>query len=425
MKGPGSMTDTLKILETEQVAPSAAARSFWRRFGWGIPAIVIISILIGLSPAFYWLISKQSAVHYVTQNVTRGPIVRTITASGTVNPVIIVQVGTYVSGVIQGRYCDYNTKVKEGQLCAKIDPRPYQVTVDQDKANLAVARAQLVKDRASLAYAKVAYERNQKLAATKAVSQDTVDSAKSAYDQALAQIGVDEASIALREAELRAAEINLGYTDIISPVDGTVVSRNVEMGQTVAASFQTPTLFLIATDLTTMQVDTNVSESDVGAIKVGDQASFTVESFSRRTFSGEVTEVRQAPLTIQNVVTYDAVISARNPDLLLKPGMTATTRIVVDRRDDALRVPDQAFRYTPGGLAAVSHAPPRPSPVPDGSGAVLLWVVRNGEPRSIGVVPGLDDDAFTEIVKGDLQPGDEVIVSEEAGSASHSAPPRR
>ena len=418
------MTEASKLQPGSERGGRSAPRAFLHRLGWAILTVVVIFTLAGAGAALYGFIGRRSAVHYVTQKVTRGPIVRAITASGTVNPVITVQVGTYVSGVIQARYCDYNTEVKEGQLCAKIDPRPYQVTVDQDKANLAVARAQIVKDKANLAYAKVTYERNQKLAATKAVSQDALDSAKSAYDQAQAQIGVDEATIGLREAELRAAEINLGYTDIISPVKGTVVSRNVEMGQTVAASFQTPTLFLIATDLKAMQVDTNVSESDVGAIKVGDRASFTVESFSKRPFEGQVTEVRQSPQTIQNVVTYDAVISVPNPDLLLKPGMTATTRIIVDQRDDVLRVPDQAFRYAPGGLAAVSRGSTRPSPVPDGSGGLMLWILRDGEPHSIGVVPGLDDDTYTEIVKGDLQPGDEVVVAEHTGFGSTSATPR-
>jgi HlyD family secretion protein len=399
------MADALK-LRPATARPIANARRFL------VPALILAAALAGGGALLYRGLLRPASVHYVTEKIGRGSIVRTVTASGTVNPVITVQVGTYVSGVIQARFCDYNTVVKQGQLCAKIDPRPYQVVVDQDKANVAVARAQLVKDRANLAYAKVAYERNQRLAVTKAVSQDALDASKSAYDQAQAQIGLDEATIVLREAELKAADVNLGYTDIISPVDGTVVTRAVEMGQTVAASFQTPTLFLIATDLTTMQVDTNVSESDVGAMKVGDKASFTVESFSKRPFNGEVTEVRQSPQTIQNVVTYDAVVSAPNKELLLKPGMTATAHIVVDRRDDVLRAPDQAFRYSPGGLASMSRG--RPAPVPDGSPGLMVYILRDGEPRAIAVVPGLDDDSYTEILKGELQPGDEVIVSESA-----------
>lgn len=188
------------------------------------------------------------------------------TPGKTVNPELTIIVGTYVSGVIQELYCDYNTAVKKGQVCAKIDPRPYQTVVDQNKANLAVAKAQLEKDKASVTYAKLGLDRANKLVQTKAVSQDTVDNAKSAYDQAKAQVEFDEATIQQRQAALDGAQVDLDYADIVSPVDGIVVSRNVTMGQTVAASFQTPTLFLIATDLTKMEVDTNVSESDIGGV---------------------------------------------------------------------------------------------------------------------------------------------------------------
>lgn len=376
--------------------------------GLGVGAIALAGVEI------YRLVNSRTGVRYLTQKVTRGPVVKAVTTSGTVNPVITVQVGTYVSGVIQARYCDYNTQVTKGQVCAKIDPRPYQVVVDQDRANLGVAQAQLVKDQADLAYAKIAYDRNRRLVASKSVSQDVLDSSKAALDRATAQIGLDEASIALQQAQLHAAEINLGYTDIVSPVDGTVVSRSVEMGQTVAASFQTPTLFLVATDLTRMQVDTNVSESDIGAIRRDDKATFTVESFPNRTFAGKVTEVRQSPQTIQNVVTYDVVIGAPNQDLALKPGMTATTRIVLDERKDVLRVPDQAFRYQPDGVPELSG-----TPLPVGlSGGVRVWALRGGAPYMAVIIPGLDDDTFTEVVKGDLQVDDEIIVGEVTPSAA-------
>lgn len=372
------------------------------------PLVISAAILLAVAAALYWTTARQTGARYLTQKITRGSIVRAVTTSGTVNPIITVQVGAYVSGVIVARYCDYNTPVKKGQLCAKIDPRPYQAVVDQTRANLGVAKAQIIKDKANLAYTKVAYERNQKLATTKAVSQDALDASKSAFDQAAAQIGLDEATIAQQEANLRAAEINLGYTDIVSPVDGTVVTRAVEMGQTVAASFQTPTLFLVGTDLTTMQVDTNVSESDVGVIKSSDKASFTVESFPSRVYEGKVMQVRQSPQTIQNVVTYDVVVSAPNKDLSLKPGMTATTRIVVDERQDVLRAPDTALRYAQSATATLQGAPP-----PDLAGGVKIWVLREGAPRLVVITPGLDDDANTAIVKGDLQEGDEVIVGEE------------
>lgn len=372
------------------------------------PLAIGAAILLVAAAALYWATRGPKTTGYVTQRITRGPIVRAVTTSGTVNPVITVPVGTYVSGVIVARYCDYNTQVKKGQVCAKIDPRPYQVIVDQTKANVGVAKAQLLKDKANLVYAKSAYERNQRLAPSKVVSQDVLDAAKSAYDQGVAQVALDEATIALQEANLRAAEINLGYTDIVSPVDGTVVTRAVEMGQTVAASFQTPTLFLVGTDLTTMQVDTNVSESDVGAIKAGNKASFTVESFPNHSYDAKVSEVRQSPQTIQNVVTYDVVIGAPNKDLSLKPGMTATTRIVVDERADVLRAPDPALRYAQSATSALQGAP-----APDLAGGAKIWVLRDGAPRLVVVTPGLDDDSFTEIVKGDLKEGDEVVVGEE------------
>jgi HlyD family secretion protein len=189
-----------------------------------------VLLLLG-GTAVWWHPRADAPLLYSTQKVTRGSVIRTVSASGTVNPVIVVQVGTYVSGIVQARYCDYNTEVKKGQLCAKIDPRLYEPLVEEDSANLAVAKAQLVKDTANLAYTKLSYERNQTLVSKQSASQDALDNSKNSLDQAQAQVGLDQAGISLREAELKAAQVNLDYTDIRSPVDGTVVSRNVEMGQ--------------------------------------------------------------------------------------------------------------------------------------------------------------------------------------------------
>lgn len=376
-------------------------------------------LLLGIGLAWWWASRGPRPMSYTTVAASRGPVVEVVNSSGTVNPVLTIMVGTYVSGVIQDLSCDYNTQVKKGQLCAKIDPRPYQTVVDQDRANVSTSKAQLEKDKASLAYAKLTFERDTPLLKDGVVSQDTFDNAKSAYDQLQAQIGVDEATIAEHEAELNTAEVNLGYTDITSPVDGTVVSRNVTMGQTVAASFQTPTLFLIATDLTKMQVDTNVSESDMGNLREGDKASFTVEAFPNRTFEGKVVQVRQSPQTVQNVVTYDIVVAVDNRDLALKPGMTATTRIVTDERKDVLRVPDQAFRYVPGGLsrgvANQTSIAGASSASGGGAGRSFLWVLQDGKPHRVQVELGLDDDSYTEIVSGELRPGDQVITSEQPG----------
>jgi HlyD family secretion protein len=417
----GSST-ALRLPSASHAETLAGHRRVIRR---GLMAGLLLALFVA-GGAVWWSTTRTPPPRYVTAPVTQGAITRTVTSTGTVNPELTIIVGSYVSGVIQQLYCDYNTRVKAGQICAKIDPRPYETLVNQDKATLAVAKAQLEKDKANLAYTKLNYERNRWLAERKSVSQDAADVAKNAYDQAQAQVGLDQATIEQHQAELDAAQINLGYTDIVSPVDGTVVSRNVTQGQTVAASFQTPTLFLIATDLTKMQVDTNVSESDIGGIKEGDKASFTVDAFPKQAFEGTVSQVRQSPQTVQNVVTFDAVISVDNPDLALKPGMTASTRIVVDHRSDTLRVPNQALRFMP--LSAVGTSASEASGAGKSSGTAEgahLWILRDGQATSVSVVPALDDENFTEIVKGDIHPGDRVIVAEEHGSMGASPPSGR
>jgi len=385
-----------------------------RRHRRWVLGVAVIALAVGAVEL--WRASQVApTVHYVTAPVTRGSITRGITASGSVNPEITIQVGTYVSGVVQDLRCDFNTQVRKGQLCATIDPRPYQSVVDQDRANLSTAKAQLAKDQTLLDYAKLTYDRTVGLRERGIVSQDTLDSARSSLDQAAAQVELDKSTIEERQAFLDAAQVNLAYTRIVSPVDGTVVSRSVTIGQTVAASFQTPTLFLIATDLTKMQVDANVSESDIGGITVGNAATFTVEAFPQNVFEGHVTQVRQAPQTVQNVVTYDVVVSVANRDLLLKPGMTATVRIVIDRRDRVLRVPATALRYVPGG---VSSSTPRPL-----AQAPQVWILRDGRATPVAITPGLDDDANVEIAAGDVKAGDHVVTSEQPASAAKSRIP--
>jgi HlyD family secretion protein len=374
-------------------------------------------IVVVLGAGLAWrLLDKPAPPKYLTAAAAKGDVVRTVVTTGSVNPVVTVQVGSYVSGPIKAIYCDYNTKVKAGQLCAKIDPRNYQVALDQAKANLANARAQLVKDQASLAYAKTNYERDRGLVARGIVSQEQLDADKSAYEQALAQIKLDQATIEQRAAALKGAQVNLDYTDIVSPVDGVVVSRNVDVGQTVAASFQTPTLFLIAKDLTKMQVDTNVSESDIGRVKVGDRATFTVEAYPRKTFEGHITQVRKAPITVQNVVTYDAVIGVENPDLLLFPGMTANAKIVTDERDGVLRVPVQALRFEPQALPAQPGKGRR-----NAKPGARVWVLKNGAPVAAPVTVGLEDGTWAEITGGKLEAGDAVITDEISGAGAAGA----
>ena len=371
-------------------------------------AAVVVALIAG-----YWWMHRTPPPHYVMGTVTRGDVLRTVTASGTVNPMTTVQVGTYVSGVLQDLHCDFNTQVKAGQLCAKIDPRPYQTIVDEENAALGTARAQLAKDQAALAFARVIYDRDVDLLNRRIVSQETVDTASNARDQAVAQVALDESTIAQRIATLNAAKVNLDYTNIISPVDGTVVSRNVTQGQTVAASFQTPTLFLIATDLTQMQVDTNISESDIGSVVVGNRVMFTVEAYPDQNFAGTVTQVRQAPQSVQNVITYDAVVGVPNPQLLLKPGMTAAVRVVTAEHKDVLRVPNQALRFMPAGTGRAKEGAPVKSSdtVPHKPRSEhALWKLVEGRPVRVPVEIGLDDDTFTEIVSGGVAVDDAIIV---------------
>ena len=382
----------------------------WRTH-WKLIGLLAVGTVVVGGGVVYWMANRATPPRYVTTAATQGDVVTTVTATGSVNPVVVVEVGTYVSGTIETLSCDYNTRVHKGQLCAKIDPKPYQVIVDQNQAELDVAKAQLVKDQANVVYTKVSHERYAVLFSEDSTSRDTVDVALNAYNQAVALVELDVATIAQKTAALKAAQINLEYTNIVSPVDGTVVSRNVTAGQTVAASFQTPTLFLIATDLTKMQVDTNVSESDIAGAVEGANASFTVDAFPKRTFQGRVAQVRQAPVSVQNVITYDVVIIFDNSDLLLKPGMTATARIVTAQSLKVLRVPSQALRFTP---AAAAKLGPAKAAKP---GQQVIWVDRAGKLTSVPVTVGLVDDSFAEIKAGDLKLGDQVVTSEAAAGA--------
>ncbi len=354
---PSGTVDIAPVKAT--VLPVRPIRSLRRRY---LFVGVVLALVAAAGATWWWIASRGAAMHYATTPVTQGAVVRTVTATGTINPVLTIIVGTAVSGVIQSLQCDFNTKVTKGQICAKIDPRSFQAVVDQDTANLAVAKAQLEKDQASLEYTKANAERTASLARENSIAMDTADQSRSAYHQGQGQILLDQAMIQQWQAQLEGAQVNLDYTNIISPVDGTVVSRNVTQGQTVAASLQTPTLFLIATDLTQMEVDTNVSESDIGTVKEKNPVTFTVEAYPERTFAGTVVQVRQAPQTLQNVVTFDVVVDVTNPDLALMPGMTATTRIVTTERDNVIRVPDQALRYLPAGTPAAARAPTAPAP---------------------------------------------------------------
>jgi HlyD family secretion protein len=341
-----------------------------------------------------------------------------VTASGVVNPTATAPVGARVSGMIRALYCDRNMKVAKGQLCAKIDPLPYQTATDQAKADLAAAEARLNKNKTNPARAKAAFEHKKALVKRRAISRKALDASRKAHAQALARMRSGEAAIVERRAALTAAEVALDHTDIVAPVEGMVVSRNVEMGQTVAAGMEEP-LFVIATDLVVMRVDARVGEKEIGAVKLGDKATFTVGTLPDHFFAGAVSRIEQTQTT-PDVATYNLAINAPNPDLLLKPGMTATTRIVVGRRDDVLRAPSQALRYSPGGRVNRTDSA-GPGALPDG--ASRLWVLRDGKPIAILVDLGLDDGAYSEVVKGDLHPGDDLIIGERHGTWEKATAP--
>lgn len=375
--------------------------------------VAIAGLLLVAGGAAYHYVSgadTDAKRGYVTETVERGPIERVVTATGTLNPVSTVQVGTYVSGPIQAIDVDFNSPVKKGQRVARIDPRPFQVKVKQAEANLINTRAKVDKDRADLELKKLTLDRNRDLLKEHLIAQNDLDTAKSNYDQALAQLALDAAAVKQADASLQEAQINLDYTDIISPVDGVVVSRNVDVGQTVAASFQTPTLFLIAQDLTKMQVDAAVSESDIGEVREGQAATFSVDAYPGKPFQGRVAQVRNAPTTVQNVVTYDVVIAVDNADLALKPGMTATVSVTTARREDVPRISLRALRFNPDRKPSATPEVGAQVRVP--KGPPTLWVLQpDGQVQNAEVTLGIRNDQYAELISGPVKIGDQLAVA--------------
>ena len=357
-----------------------------------------IVLLIGIVTWSWWN-DREPPVQYKTASVDRGPITSIVTATGTVNPVVSVQVGSQVSGKIATLSADFNSIVTQGQVLAQIDQQPFKARVSQARASLKSAKGNLAKANNMAAQRKRERDRMATLLQQGFVAQSDLDLADTNYRDALAQVEVTQALVDQAEATLSSAELDLGYTTIYSPVNGIVISRNIDVGQTVVASFQTPTLFVIAQDLTRMQVNANVSESDIGGVAEGRPAHFRVDAYPRQFFEGTVTQVRNAPISIQNVVTYDVVITVDNRELKLKPGMTANVAIVTAQKDDPLRVPNGALRF-------------RMPNTPIDKKATRVWVLdRNGRPRQVDVTTGISDSLSTEIVNGALRKGDRVIVA--------------
>lgn len=355
---------------------------------------------------------KGNGEKLVTENVTRGDITTAVTATGTVNAVTSVNVGTQVSGRVTTLFADYNSPVTKGQVIALIDPSLFQAQVDQAQANLANARANLEKARATETDAKRTWDRYKNLFGRDLAARSQMDAAETAYLTARASTLAAQTQVDQTSAALRLAGTNLYYTKILSPVDGVVISRSVDVGQTVAASFQTPTLFVIAADLTKMQIDTTVDEADISTVKVGQDVEFAVDAYPDETFKGRVFQVRNAAVTVQNVVTYDVVVTVDNRDLKLKPGMTADVSIITSQARNVLRVPNAALRFKPAAKGPAAAAAARGSAV---------WVEENGQPKRVPVRIGSSDGTFTELVAADLKEGQPVITGS-AAKTSQATP---
>jgi HlyD family secretion protein len=442
-----------------------------RRLLWIVAIVVLAGAITG---GYLYTQGVGARPAFRTAAVARGPLTSAVSATGTLNAVITVQVGSQVSGQIKELHADFNSQVKKDQVIARIDPDTFEAKVNQTKAQVDAARASVLnqqalveKTRADLENTRAAFAaaraqtaksqvavvdtnrtlgRNRDLRQRGLIAQADEDTAQATYDSAVAQLEASKAQeqaqvstvraaeaqlrvaeamlqnavaqVAQNEAAQRQAQVDLDHTYIRAPVDGVVVGRTVDVGQTVAASLQAPTLFTIAQDLRNMQVDTNVDEADVGRVKVGQVTSFTVDSFPGRTFTGEVVQIRKAPLVVQNVVTYDVVVSAKNPDQRLLPGMTANVRIVIDQKEGVLQVPNAALRFRPPGVEATERErPARPSGPGGGGGrgggapAGRVWVLGpDGKPAALSLQLGIGDGTYTEVARGELKEGQLVIV---------------
>ena len=363
--------------------------------------ITLILALIGLGAGgyLYWQKSHSPSLEerYKTQALEMGDIIQTVSANGTLNPVVLVNVGTQVSGTVKKLYVDFNDRVNKGQILAELDPALFQAQVSQSEANVSNAQA-------SLELALANETRMRELFKQDYVSRQELDQSVQALKSARAQL-------ALARAQLQKDRTNFDYSVIRSPVSGVVVSRVIDIGQTVAASFQTPTLFTIAQDLSKMQIDSSFAEADVGNIRVGQAVRFTVDAFPNRTFQGEVKQRRLNPTTLQNVVTYDVVVAVDNPEQILMPGMTAYVNITIAQRKNALLVPNTALRFKPVDAAPKKREPRSKEENKKAQGGTV-YILENNKLKPVRISTGITDNKFTEIVSGDLKAGDQVVTEE-------------
>ncbi len=369
--------------------------------------IILILALIGIPCVIYGLIDKKNEPGYRTVKLERGDIASTILATGTLNPVILVQVGSQISGNIKGLYADFNSVVKKNQVIARIDSMLLKAEVEKARANYKAALANVEKAKVIANDTRRTLNRYEALVKENLVSQSDVDTAQTNYDSAVAQIEVVRAQVDQTRSTLDFSRTRLDYAIIRSPVDGIVLSRNVDVGQTVAASFQAPTLFTIARDLTEMQVNTSVDEADIGRVEVGQEVTFTVDAYPSEVFEGRVSQIRNAPQVVQNVITYDVIIEVENPELKLKPGMTANVSIVVAEKRNVLRIPNAALRFRPYGEERESRQPKGI----ETSAQNRVWaLLADAKLKSVPVKLGVNNVRYYELTEGDLKEGDNLVV---------------
>src|SRR5688500_744677 len=431
-------------------------------------------VLLAAAAFFFWR-GRAAEVRYVTAPVTRGDVLDVVGATGTLQAVTTVQVGSQVSGTIQSLYADFNSVVKKGQVLARLDPSLLQARLGQVQAALASAQANVERSRATLLDAQQKLARARTLSAEGLLPQADLETARATHGEAAAQLKASQAAVTQAAANVRQAQVDMTHTVIATPIDGVVVARNVDVGQTVAASLQAPVLFVIANDLSRLQVSASIDEADVGRVRAGQEATFRVDAFPNEVFTGTVEQVRLQPITLQNVVTYTTIVGVNNPGQRLMPGMTATVSVIVDRRDDVLRVPASALRFRPegyedtagagragggggraagaggqgprgpggsgapdgqrgggrrrrGGDGGDAPASPEPSGAPEreggrmggrggARGAVVFVLDEKGAPQPVRVRQGITDGQYVEIREG-LAEGQAVITGVAAPAAA-------
>jgi len=418
---PGAEPDIKSIFDD-----TATDGGGWWKRRYGIWAgIVVATVFVG-----YWLLvgfGSTGQVRYVSENATRGDLTVIVTATGTVQPTNTVDVSSELSGVIRNVLVDYNAQVKAGDALAELDTDKLKAQVDHAQATLNAAKAKVDEAAATVAEQKLNYDRKQHLVSRQAISQQDLDAAKAAYDRAVAGLGSAKAQVAVAEADLRVNETNLAKACICSPVNGIVLKRAVEPGQTVATSLQAPVLFVIAEDPKQMELQVDIDEADVGSVREGQEAFFTVDAYPERKFPARIEQLRYGSEQVEGVVTYKAVLRVDNEALLLRPGMTATAEIVVNQVKDALLVPNAALRFSPP-LDEMAEKPKKslismilpsrptfrkPSEREETGASRVVWVLRDGAPVEVPVTIGATDGARTEILGGEIKAGQPVIVDAE------------